>query len=133
MLDEWVPSKKKCILIPSGTHDDPDRHHLFVILTEACEQGFHLAVSLSSVKAGVKHDPTCVLDAGCHDFVTAQSFVMYGKIEKLRSAHISKCVAGWTYKPRGEMPDEQFTRICDGVEASDFTPGWARHYFKKNA
>lgn len=133
MPDEWLPSKRKCILVPSGTQDDPDRHHLFVILTDACEEGFHLAVSLSSVKQGMKHDTTCVLDAGCHDFVTKKSFAMYGKIEKLRSTHLSKCVAGWLYKPKGEMPDEYFDRICAGVEKSDFTPGWAQKYFKKNS
>lgn len=132
MPAEWKPAKKKCLLIPSGTANDPDRHHLFVILTDRCVDGFHLAVSVSSIKDGIKHDDTCLLDSGCHEFITKHSFVMYGRIQKLRSESIEKCVGGWVYKPKQDLSDDQFVRIAEGVATSPFTPRWAKTYFKDN-
>jgi hypothetical protein len=133
MLGDWSPAKGCSLLIPSGSFDDPDRHHMFVMLTDACKDGFHLGVSVSSIKDGIKHDTACILKAGCHSFVTKDSFVMYGKVEKLHGERIKKCVNGWLYKPKENVSDEVLKSIQDGIVNSDFTPRWAQKYFAENS
>jgi hypothetical protein len=117
------------LLVPSGTKVDPDRKHLFITLTNACPRGFHLLVSLCSIKAGIFHDPTCELSPGMHPFITADSYILYSRPEQLAGARIVKCVEGWTYRPYGDMEAEALQTICNGLMASSFTPRWAKKFY----
>jgi hypothetical protein len=65
----YQPAKKGTLLIPSGTYDNPEKKHLFVILTEASPAGDHLLVSISSIKHEVRHDPACEISVGEHRFI----------------------------------------------------------------
>ena len=74
-MSRFLPLRRATLLIPSGPRTDPNRKHLFILLTDptvdAAGRSFVLMVSLSTVRAGVPHDPTCILYAGDHPFEVA--------------------------------------------------------------
>jgi len=128
----YVVARGNALLIPSGTHSDPNRKHLFVVLTDACAAGAHLLVSLSSIKPNVFHDPACLVAAGEHPFVTVDSFVEYRLARTIDAAHIVKCVAGWVYTPREPVTPALLQRTCDGIEQTRFVPKRIHAYYMTN-
>ena len=108
----FLPLRRATLLVPSGPENDPDRKHLFILLTDPAdaEAGVKavLMVSLSSIKAGLPHDPACLLYPGDHPFVKRNSFVVYQKarIEEaekvLRGVKDGKLVATVFQDARGQ-------------------------------
>lgn len=128
----YVVEPGSALLIPSGTNADPSKKHLFVCLTTACEQGEHLLVSVSSIKAGVFHDPTCVIAVGEHDFVTVPSFVEYRLAKTIDGARLKLCAENGIYIPKSPVSATLLARICDGLEDSSFTAAKLKKYFIVN-
>ena len=128
----YRPEPQNTLLLPSGTFESPDKKHLFIIMTKICSLGQHLLVSVSSIKDGVKHDPTCELEAGCHPFIVRPSFVFYARADRVRSDLLIKCVDGWLYTPKERLNDEVFARVCAGLIDSPFTPRREKAYFLNN-
>ena len=73
----YVPGRGKTLLIPSGTRKDPNKKHLFVVTTDACNSNQHLLVPICSIVANRHHDPACELKAGEHPFLAHDSYVAY--------------------------------------------------------
>lgn len=77
----FLALRRATLLIASGPQNDLERKHLFILLHDPVEDGSAIKrvsmVSLSSVKVGTPHDPTCILFPGEHPFVTRRSFVYY--------------------------------------------------------
>jgi hypothetical protein len=132
MPDEYKPSKGCSLLIPSGTTSNPNNKHLFVVLTNPCEGGFHLLASVSSVKPNRSHDSTCLLEAEEHPFIQHQSYVLYAKAQQLGHAGIVKCVKTGLYVPKEPFGRTLLDRISAGLAASPMTPRWAKEYFRVN-
>jgi hypothetical protein len=120
------------LLVPSGTLSDPSRHHLFVLVTNACNANFHLAISISSIKSGISHDPTCIIEKDEHPFVDLRSYVVYARPQQLLRPNIVRCADGRIYTPKEDCNAAVLQRICDGVMESSFTPRWAKSYFATN-
>lgn len=102
-------------------------------MTKICLNGQHLLTSVSSIKDGIRHDTTCELEPGCHEFVRHPSYVLYAKASLVRHQGLIKCVEGWTYTPKARLNDEVFSRVCYGVAVSPHTPRWAKKYFAENS
>lgn len=122
----FLPLKRATLLIPSGPESDQDRKHLFILLTDphTDEAGKNcvLMVSLSTVRPGMPHDPTCILYAGDHSFVKHDSYVVY---QKARLAEVDKVLRGvknGQLVPQSPMDGTVFARICKGLEDSRLTP-----------
>jgi len=128
----YVPEKRNTLLIPSGTFEDPERKHLFVIVTNKGENNSFLAVPVSSIKPDIYYDKTTLLPVGCHSFIRKPSYVLYEKADILKADRLIKCVEGWVYTPREKMPLPQFKAICNGVTVSEHTPQRIIAYFKRN-
>jgi len=131
-MPNYEPGRGKTLLIPSGTDNDPNRRHLFVVLTNPCAEGQVLLVSLSSVRDGVHHDPACIFEAGEHEFVRQRSFAAYRLARIERADHISRCVDGWLFTPRDAMDDALVQRMCEGLMLSDFAPVRIIRYYEAN-
>ncbi len=76
----FVPFKRATLLIPSGPVNDPDRKHLFVLLTDPIEApDFNgkqvLLVNIASVPKSLPYDSTCILQPGVHRFIKHESYV----------------------------------------------------------
>ena len=68
-MSVFVPYRRATLLIPSGPAHDPDRKHLFIVLTDPTEvleyTGKHsLLVGVVTLQTDLHHDATCVLYAG---------------------------------------------------------------------
>lgn len=129
----FSPAPQNTLLLPSGTFEDPDKKHLFIIMTETCANGQQLLVPVCSIKTGVKHDAACELAAGCHPFIKKQSYVLYARSELTRTERLVKCVEGWVYTPKERLDNPVFEDVCVGLTKSIFTPRWAKKYFNENA
>lgn len=93
-MPAWQPSAGATLLIPSGAG-----RHLFVVLNDPVvlegygRQGCVVLVNLSTVRPEIPHDTTCVLPAGCHPFVVAESYVRYQDARIYRADDLSRFVA----------------------------------------
>lgn len=132
MPDDFKPSKGCALLIPSGTASNPDSKHLFIVLTNPCDGGFHLLVSVSSVKSGRAHDSTCLLKPGEHPFIERQSYVFYARPRQLGHTGIMRCVASGLYVLKELCAENMLERVRNGVGLSAMTPRWAKEYFRVN-
>lgn len=121
----FLPLKRATLLVPSGPHNDPDRKHLFILLTDPADDGSGqkvvLMVSLSSVKSGVPHDPTCILYPGDHPFVKRESFVLYARARLEEADKLLRGVKDGKLVAHDPMDSGMFARICKGIDESRFT------------
>lgn len=122
----FLPLRRATLLVPSGPENDPDRKHLFILLTDPAdaEAGVRavLMVSLSSIKAGLPHDPACLLYPGDHPFVKRNSFVVYQKARIEEAEKVLRGVKDGKLVPQNPMDSAVFARICKGLEDSRLTP-----------
>lgn len=122
----FLPLKRATLLIPSGPQGDQERKHLFILLTDpySDEAGKNcvLMVSLSTVRPGVPHDPTCILYAHDHAFVKRDSYVVYQKARLEEADKVLRGVKNGQLVPQAPMDSTVFARICKGLEDSRLTP-----------
>lgn len=119
----YAPLKKGTLLIHSGSLADPDKKHLFVILTDPVgPDELVLLASFSTFRTEYFCDDTCLVEGNKkeHEFITDPSFIRY---QLLRIETAAKLVAGVSSKvmtPSYPAKDHLFERICAGVFASPF-------------
>jgi hypothetical protein len=118
------------LLIPSGSDLRPDGKHLFVILNDPCKNGQHALVSISSIRDGQYHDPTCLIEAGEHEFIRIRSFVQYQMARIERTQHLINCVGGWTFIEKAAVSEALVDRMFAGAIDSDFTPRFVQEYLE---
>ena len=120
----FLPFKKATLLVPSGPCSDPDRKHLFVIMTAPTLHGSEknsLMLSFSSCKPGMYCDPACLIGAGEHPFVRKPSFVVYSKARIEGVDGLVRGVKAGTLIPHEQVAVSLFERICDGLTTSRHT------------
>lgn len=131
----FLPLKRATLLIPSGPQGDQERKHLFILITDPHddEAGTKsvLMVSLSTVKAGIPHDPTCVLYAGDHPFVKHDSYVVYQKARLEDADKVLRGVKNGQLVPHDPMDSAVFARVCKGLEESRLTPAKLLAFYQK--
>lgn len=126
----FQPLKKATLLIPSGPPRDPDRNHLWVVLTDPCPAEANLIISISSVKAGHFYDPACVIDAGAHRRITVQSWAVYKLCRAVHSVSLIKGEAAWLYRADDPVSDKLFEQLCKGVHETEHIAPRLRRYFE---
>lgn len=131
----FLPLKRATLLIPSGPQGDQDRKHLFILLTDPHDGGSGtksvLMVSLSTVRSGIPHDPSCVLYAGDHPFVKHDSYVVYQKARLEDADKVLRGVKNGQLVPQDPMDGTVFARVCKGLEESRLTPAKLRAFYQK--
>lgn len=130
----FIPLKRATLLLPSGPAEDPNRKHLFVVLSDPfdCPDGekYLLLVGLSSVPEIGNYDNSCILRPGDHPFIKHDSFVFYSKARIENAGKILRGVREGKLAPYETVSPEVFEKICQGVVSSPFTPPWFLRYFK---
>lgn len=127
-----MTAKKFTLLIPSGPAHDHERKHLFIILTNPCDQGKQLLVSISSYRDDDTCDETCILNPGDHEFIRRKSFVVYRRCQITETAALLRGLRDGKLVPREPMDADIFEDICEGLLSSIFTPKRFIDYFEKN-
>lgn len=119
----FIPARRATVLVPTPTPDRLDLRHLFILLTDPLgEQKENLIVSLSSVRVGRYHDPTCLLYPGDHEFVTSDSYVKYSTCRMESADKLIRGVKSGVLSPRNTLDGAIFARVCRGVTESRHTP-----------
>ena len=131
----FLPLKRATLLIPSGPQGDQNRKHLFILLTDPQDDEAGkkcvLMVSLSTVRQGVPHDPTCILYAGDHPFVKHDSYVVYQKARLEEADKVLRGVKSGQLVPHDPMDGAVFARVCKGLEESRLTPAKLLTFYLK--
>lgn len=123
----WLPWPKATLLVTSGPAHDPERKHLFILLTHGLgEEDEVLMVSLQSIVDQLQQDDSCVVEPGEHLFVRHGSFVRYDKCRKVAANKLVQAVGNGTMIPHDQVSDALFERICSGLKLSTHTPPWAK-------
>jgi hypothetical protein len=113
--------RRATLLIPSGPADDPNRKHLFICLTDPIgDTRDTLLVSVSSVRPGEPHDPTCRLFPGDHPFIRRESYVNYRFCRIEPAPKLEKGVQQGFFVPHDALESAQFARVCKGLTESRF-------------
>lgn len=130
----FFPVERATLLIPSGTEQDPDRKHLFILLNNpVTDEQVILLVSLSSLKPNRPHDPTCIInvDETGHDFISRTSFVDYSRARIEPASKLNHGVNKGILVPKGTIERELFDRILAGIELSPRTPQKCKLFYRR--
>lgn len=126
----FLPNRKASLLVPSGPDHDPDRKHLFIVLSDpVTDEYVVLLVSISSVKENRWNDPSCLLYPGEHPFITKNSFVDYSSARIEPADKLLRGVQSGQLIAQSPVSQEIFERICAGVMASRRTPRHIKRFF----
>ena len=119
-------ARRATLLIPSGPPDDPDRKHLFILLTDprADDTGTAsvLMVSLSTIRQGVPFDHSCLLYPADHPFVRRNSYVVYQRARLEAVDVVLRGIHSGHLVPQAALDGAVFARVCRGFEESRLTP-----------
>lgn len=131
----FIPARRATVLVPSGTAQQPNLKHLFILVTDPHgEPKVVIIVSISSVKPNAHYDPTCSLYQGDHPFINRDSFVAYRTAQIIEVSKLVNGVAKGILVPRDPIDGGIFARICQGILDSRFTPtGVKEAYIKASA
>jgi len=123
-----LPYRRGTILVPSGPAHDPNKKHLFIVLTDPCPTvGDVLMVNVSSLRPG--HDPACQLYAGDHPFINRDSFIEYAMARIELAQAIENGVSNGILAPRADLDGAIFARVCHGLTVSRFVkPRFVTYY-----
>ena len=116
-------------LIPSGTGERANLLHLFVVCTDIDANGDMVLASISSWKNSFC-DETCILEAGCHNFITQKSYVMYRKSRIENVITIQKGIEAGQLIPKDSFNSDVLTQIKSGLLISKHTNWRIKRHIK---
>jgi len=133
-MSDWVPQRGGTLLMPSGTNQDPERRHLFIICTNPDNDGQVLLVSISSKPEGYSesYDATCSLKQNAHAFLNRTSYVSYKHALIESASALQKRVANGTAEPREELRPPILEEVCAGFAKSAVTPRKCQILYEQN-
>lgn len=129
-MTEWMPIVGGTLFIASG----PTGDHLFVIASNPIQiQGYGsseqvLLVPFCSVCP--KHDPSCIVKIGEHEFVKHESFVDYRSSRVESVSHIRARIAEGIFKEHRPVSEHLLRRIQQGLANSTRVPRHIKDDFK---
>src|SRR5437764_12129249 len=123
----YVACKCHTLLLPSGTYNDPNRKHLFIVCTDACKAGNHVIVSVTEWQNHLC-DGTTRLAVGDHPFITKDSYIFYRKARIESGAALAAGVASGLFVPRNPASDALVAKILKGICDSIQTPRKVKKY-----
>lgn len=112
----FIPLPRATVLVASGPVDDPEKKHLFVLLTRGLgEDEKVLMVSICSVHPHVHHDDACVLAPGDHPFIKHESYARYDLPRFVERGKLADAVAERRIAAMSPVSVEVYDRICAGL------------------
>lgn len=109
----------------------PKGHHLCVILTDPGDPvDTVLMVPICTVKG--KHDGTCILYPGDHQFINQESYVAYALCRTARAYRLEQLVASGEAVDKGKIKNDLLTRTLDGARVSKKTKPFALEFLDEN-
>lgn len=114
--------------MPSGTGVDPNLMHLFIICTDADGTGQHLLVNVTTWRNNLC-DPSCILEAGSHEFIKFRSYVLYRKARIETAQTLLNGVQSGVFVSKDCLEQQHFENVCRGMTASPHTPRGMKQFY----
>jgi hypothetical protein len=124
----FAVTKRATVWIPdTGPDQDPQRAHLFVVLTDPSADGMVLMVPICT--AATKYDNTCIVGSGDHPFLKHKSYVAYYRLNTFKASVLEEQAKRGIVQFRGMLDDKIFALVCAGVESSrQAAPIYKKYY-----
>ena len=87
-----------------------------------------LTVTVMTVRDN-RHDATCILNPGDHDFIKHKSFVVYATCKIEFASRLIQGVSNGEFSDRGLLREEIFDHIVSGMAKSKAIKPFARQFF----
>jgi hypothetical protein len=130
MSISYSVKRRSSLWIPSGPPNDPNRGHLFIVLTDPCPDDKILAVPVNSLTK--RSDTTCKLGKGDHARIHHESFAAYYRAQTYSVSVLEDQVSKKIIHDEGIVDEKVFARICAGVENSrECIPAHKAYYRKQ--
>ncbi|MCP8346652.1 hypothetical protein DN387_00175 [Pseudomonas sp. FBF18] len=112
-------------------------HHLHVVMNDPVHCGelndmSVLVVNFSTVQNGAFHDPACVLQAGCHPFITRESFVFYRGATVLRVPRLEDQIIAGHVRPDLPVGQNVYDQVRAGFDVSDLVAPKISRYLRRH-
>lgn len=107
--------------------------HLHVVMNDPVHCGeinamSVLVVNFSSVQQGAFHDSACVLQPGCHPFITRESWVVYKGATVLKVPRLEAQIIAGDVRPDNPVSQLVYDKVRAGFDVSDLvTPKISRY------
>jgi hypothetical protein len=129
-LSDWEGVAGGTLLVPSGA-----TNHLFVIVLKSSDFGGYgsdqcISVNVTSIREGVYYDNACVLEAGCHPFITHDSYVLYSHARIDSESHLKNQVSSGRMAPKEPVDNELLAVIVEGLKNSLHTKKYLKELIK---
>ncbi len=108
-----------------GTHNDPEKLHLTVVLTDPAIAKGRVVLIVPIVTRRRRCDLTCILRDHDHPFIRHESCVDYRRMELRPEALPIKMLDSGAAVPEPPMPAAVLERILRGVRASPYSAPFA--------
>jgi|1185.fasta_scaffold1004637_1 hypothetical protein len=132
MSTPYSVKRGSSLWIPSGPPNDPNRGHLFIVLTDPSTNNNILAVPVNSLTK--RSDPTCKLGKGDHPRIHHASFAAYYHTQIYSVSVLEDQVGKKIIHDTGIVDEKVFAQICAGVEDSrECIPAHKAYYKKQTA
>lgn len=111
--------------------------HLHVVMNDPVHCGelndmSVLVVNFSSVQPGAFHDNACVLQPGCHPFVTRESWVVYRGATVLRVPRLEIQIAAGDARPDAPVSSTVYDQVRAGFNVSDSVAPKIARYLRRH-
>lgn len=126
----WAACRGATLLIPSGPAHDPDRKHLYIILTDpAPATGEVLIACVCSIPLSNLYDGSCTLFPGEHPFIVKHSYVDYRACRIVDAALLERKVAAHEFVAKPQLPEKRFADVLAGFEDSPHVAPKYKRFF----
>jgi hypothetical protein len=121
-----IGARHTYVLPDTGSKYNKAKPHLQICVTNPDNSGYILSFSVGTYVTG--RDPTCMLDIGDHKRIFYPSMIYYGTPHLQLATDIIKKINAGDLEYFGVLKETVFTRVCQGVRASDFVkPACAKY------
>lgn len=112
-------------------------HHLHVVMNDPvfCNEIGDmsvLVVNISSVQNGAFHDPACILQPGCHPFITRASWVVYRGATVLKVPRLEAKIASGDVRPDNPVTKLVYDQVRLGFDSSDLVAAKIERYLRRH-
>lgn|SRR5690554_2074173 len=124
--------RRGTLLILTGPVD-----HLHIVMNDPVywpERGAEmvLIVNISSIKEGIYHDPSCVLQPGCHPFVRVPSWTRYKDALISDAGRLGEKVDEGECRPMDPVSWGVYEAVRAGFDVSRHVTGSIKRFLRQN-
>lgn len=91
-----------------------------------------LVVNFSSVQTGLFYDQACVVQAGCHPFITHESYVLYRGATVLRVPRLEAKIQSGEVRPDVPVSRIVYDQVRAGFDVSDLVLPKISRYLRRH-